>query len=239
MCKIKEYSDKMQSHLESVLLRIDTYLLQEDLSKQLFILRDLFGGTPSEIPFDEITQQTIDIDSVADLHDAYLNNILDSNIIYCLKNASVEGINQDIYLNKFFVAFYVQSNKYHIENIILSIKDTYFQKQDIPTIYSYLRLNYHLENIPNKELWDICDKSAFPIMEEVDYNGKYTDTIERDKIFIDLSRSISPCNSDAGRYDVNIQTKTIFAAPILNEVKGRILDAARQSKNEITRCFKS
>ncbi len=238
MCRIKEYSDKMQNHLESVLLRIDTYLLSEDLSKQLSILRDLSGGTPSEIPFDEITQQTIDIDSVADLHDAYLNNILDSNIIYCLKNASLKGINQDIYLNKFFIAFYVQSKEYNIEDIILSIKDTYFQKQDIPTIYSYLRLNYHLENIPNIELWNICDRSAFPIMEEVDYNGKYTDTIERDKIFIDLSRSISLYNPDADQYDVNIQTKTIFAAPMLKEVDKLILDAAQQSKKEVTRCFK-
>lgn len=239
MCRIKEYNENMQNHLESVLLRIDTYLLPEDLSKQLTILRDLFGGTPSEIPFDEITQQIVDIDSVADLHDAYLNNILDSNIIYCLKNASLGGINQDIYLNKFFVAFYVQSNEYRIEDIILSIKDTYLKTQNIPTIYSYLRLNYHLENIPNTKLWNICDRSAFPIMEEVDYNGKYTDTIERESIFIDLSRSVSPYNPGSDGYDVNIQTKTIFEAAMLKEVDKLIWDAALQSKNEVTRCFKS
>lgn len=228
----------MHHYLDSVMLRIDTYLFPEDLESIFQKLQEIFKGRPSEISFDEIIMQIIDIDSVAEMHDSYINNILDSKKVYLLNNANYLGIEQDIYLNKFFIAFNIKVSNQKIEDIIKAIEDSFSRLERINPLYCYLRLNYSLVHIKKDEIWNICDRSAFPIMEGLQYNGQYTDTIQIHDFYIDLSRTISN-NNDDNDVDVNIQTNAIFSTSSLQEVSEKIGDAVCLSINEISRCFNS
>lgn len=238
MCKIKPYSDQIHHYLDSVMLRIDTYLFPEDLESMLKKLQEIFNGRPSEISFDEINMQIIDIDSVSDLQNSFINNILESKKIYLLNNANSFGIMQDIYLNKFFIAFNVKGPIESIEKSIMAIQDAFSSLAKIDASYCYLRLNYSLVHVDKDEVWSICDRSAFPIMEGLGYDGQYTDSIQIDDFFIDLSRSIYN-NKNDNDVDVNIQTKLIFSTSSLQEVSEKIGKAVDLSKNEISRCFNS
>lgn len=240
MCKIKEYSETMHRYLNSVLLRLDTYFLREDLSEHAKLLKDLTNGIPSEIPFDEINGQLIDIDSVAILHDTYLNTILESKTMVCITHGNLNGTECDIFLNKYFIAFYIpiEAKRQTIEDSINAIREVYMNRHNIPLLFSYLRLNYSVERCGKKDLWEICDRSAFPVMEGNVYNGQYTDSIERNGMYIDLSRTISPSDAKSALYDVNIQTKTLFPVSDIKGATEKIPSAVKESKDEISRCFR-
>lgn len=239
MCKIKEYSDNMHSCLTSVLVRFDTYLLPNDINEIFGSLKNKLRAIPSEILFDDINEQIIDIDSVAVLHNVYLNNVLDSNGMFFLKDACHDGIGMDIYINKFFIAFNVQSNKHCIEDSIKSIESIesdILKEFGVLPEYCYIRLNYSKTEIKGADIWKLFDKSAFPVMEDRDYNGRYIDTISKKDIEVDLSRSIST-SGEGNRMDINIQTKAIFRIENPNEISERIKDAILISKDEVSRCF--
>lgn len=223
----------MQSYLDHVLLRLDTYLLYDDYKKHTQELKNLSNGTPSEIFFDEGNMQLIDIDSVADLHNTYINKILETNMI-CLKNGQLSDIKCDIYVTPYFVTFYIPSNGKPIEKIIHTINETYIKEIKIPLLFGYLRLNYSICKQSKENIWTICDKSAFPIMEDEDYSGQYTDSTERDDVYIDLSRTISSSDKESRLVDINIQTKAIFSISNITEQIPKVIEL---SKREISRCF--
>lgn len=227
----------MQSCLKSVFLRFDTYLLSEDLTKIVGELRNISHGIPSEIPFDDMRQQIIDIDSVAELHNVYINTILDSKKIFHLRNAEIEGIRMDIYVNTFFIAFNIQSDN-KIEDSVKAIENSFLNHFCIPTDFCYLRLNYAKTKVKQDKLWTIFDKSAFPIMDDIRLNGRYLDTVNKDGIFIDLSRVISSSDEDENLTDVYVQTKAVFETPNSKESIEDIHKAVSYSKDEISRCFR-
>ena len=237
MCKVKPYSDVMQKYLNSVLLRLDTYFLYDDYLKQAKVLQELSNGIPSEIPFDEILEQQIDVDSVADLHDTYINKILDSTLIR-LRDADFNGFRCDVFVNTYFIAFLIKSNNVTDPyKAIEAIKKEYLDRYDFPLQFSYLRLNYSVLKHKPESLWTICDRTAFPIIQETEFNGRYTDSIEKDGVFIDLSRSISPSEPKSEELDVNIQTKAILQTFDLKSLAVNILNVAEISRQEVSRCF--
>ncbi len=237
MCKVKPYSDAMQSYLTSVFLRLDTYFLYDDFREQAKLLKELSNGIPAEIPFDEILEQQIDVDSVADLHDTYINKILDSDLIR-LSNASINGMICDVFVNTYFIAFLFKAgNIPDPQQVVEAINQAYLQKYNYPLQFSYLRLNYSVLKQEPGNLWNICDRSAFPVIQEGEYNGRYTDSIERNGVFIDLSRSISPSEPKSEEIDVNIQTKAVLQSFDLRGVSLNIGEVTELSKQEISRCF--
>lgn len=237
MCKIKEYKDATNKYLNSILLRLDTYLLPDDIEKVLYDLRDKSKGTPSEIPFDDINEQIIDIDSVAELHNAYINTILDTKKIYTLKNTDFNGVELNIYLNKFFIAFEISKNDQNIEDAVNAIRNSFLNTYNMSIDFGYLRLSYSNVDIDNNNLWNVFDKSAFPVMDGAQSNGFYVDTVSDNNIDLDLIRSISPSSEYAGSSNVNIQTKAIFQTKSTAETSDKVLDAVSFSKREATRCF--
>ena len=159
--------------------------------------------------------------------------------MYFLKNAFIDGVEMGIYLNKYFIAFDIPSYGKSIESLIASVKDNYLNRFNFPVIGGYLRLNYSLQNIANDDLWNICDKSAFPILEDTGYNGNYSDLIVRDGISIDLSRTISQTEENIDRSDIVIQTKAIVQVQDLKGIDMNIMEVVSQSKKEVSRCFRS
>lgn len=228
----------MQNYLDSVLLRLDTYLLPDDYDKYAMLLKDLSGGIPSKIQFDEINEQLIDIDSVAELHNMYLNRILSSDLTL-LSKAKLNDIKFDIYINPYFIAFDIPSRSINIEDAIGAVKELFIDKVEIPLNFCYLRLNYSVIKKTEDEIWNICDRTAFPVLETTNgYNGQYTDSMTYDNIFLDLSRTISSSDADSGLFDSNIQTKAILRVSDSKEVSAKIMNVVEFSKQEITRCFK-
>lgn len=238
MCRIKSYNNKMQDYLDSILLRLDTYFLPDDYDKYAMLLKDLSGGIPSKIQFNEINEQLIDIDSVAELHNMYLNRILTSDLTL-LSKAKLNDIKCDIYINPYFIAFDIPSRSIQIEDAIGAVKELFLDKFEIPLNFCYLRLNYSVIKKTEDEIWDICDRSAFPVLESNNgYNGQYTDSMTYDDIFLDLSRTISSSDSNSGLLDSNIQTKAVFRVSDTKNVAEEIMNVVEFSKQEITRCFK-
>lgn len=238
MCKIKPYNETMNKCLNSILLRLDTYLLYEEIQKVALKLKELSHGIPSENIFDEINEQIIDIDSVAELHDTYINKILESNIIY-LRNSNINGVECDIYVNMYFIAFKITPNgREDIEYLVSQIL-TGLSELSLSIIFSYLRLNYSIHDKTSDEIWEICDKTAFPIMDGERYTGQYTDTTERNGVYIDLSRTITPTTEPNKKYDVNIQTKAILSTKNINDISEKIHNVITVSKEEVSRCFKA
>lgn len=237
MCRIKEYKEEMNKYLTSMVLRLDTYLLPDDIESVLHSLRDKSRGIPSEILFDDINEQIFDIDSVAELHNAYINTILDTKKIYTLKNANFNGIELDIFLNKFFIAFEISKNDQNVEDAINAIGGAFLKSYDMPIDFCYLRLNYSKIGIGNDNLWNVFDKSAFPVMDGAQYNGLYVDTVSYNDIDLDLIRSISSSSEDAGSSNVNIQTKAIFQTKSTADTSDKVLEVVSFSKREATRCF--
>ena len=189
---MKVYSDKMQTLLKYALIRFDTFLLNQDVEKYTSILRECFGGSIKEISFNEILEQFIDIDSVADTHNISITKVLQSNSIQ-LSELRIGQIQFDIIVNKFFIAFLTNKIDGNIEDSLSPICDAIKKMLETANLDLdlFLRLNYSVEKKSPDELWNICDRSAFPIMEGGNYSGQYTDSTEIDNTFIDLSRTIS------------------------------------------------
>ena len=68
---------------------------------------------------------------------------------------------------------------------------------------------HSVANLKNEDLWDVLDKSAFPIIEGNIPNGRYSDTLTRENVNIDLVRTISP-SQEEGLSDIYIQAMTLF-----------------------------
>lgn len=241
MCRIKEYSKMMQSHLGSILLRFDTYLLYDDFNKCATKLKEISNGIPSDVPFDEINEQLIDIDSVAELRDTYINKVIETDLV-SLTGARLNEIKCDIYVNPYFIAFSISSDGASIETSVENITATainVFQELGIHVNDIYLRLNYFVDKRTDADLWNICDKSAFPVMEGNGYNGQYTDSIIRDGIFLDLTRTISPSDEKINPElsDVIIQTKAVLTVSATENIAECIKNVVKLSKDEVTRCF--
>lgn len=237
MCKIKEYTNAMHSNLTSVLLRFDTYFLYDEYSKHAAILNEWFGGTPSEILFDEISNQLLDVDSIAELHDTFLNTVMSSKLIR-IKSARLDDIECDIYINPYFVAFDIIINGKSIEELINIIREAYIKKTEINLLFCYFRLIYSVCKVSQDLIWEICDRSAFPIMEEGGYSGQYTDSTEKEDVSIDLSRLISPSDKESSLTDIIIQSKAICPVSNMKEATEVMDKLILLSKNEISRCFK-
>lgn len=239
MCTVKSYNDSIHSYLDAVLLRIDTYLLPDDYDKYTILLKDLSNGIPSKIQFNEINEQLIDIDSVAELHNTYINRILMSDLTL-LSKANLNNIDCDIYVNPYFIAFYIPSKSIKIEKAIGAIKEIFLSKYEMPLDFGYLRLNYSVNKKTENDIWNICDRSAFPVLKEIGYNGQYTDSMKYDDdVYLDLSRTISPSDVDSNLLDINIQSKAVFPVSAMKGVADKIMNVIELSKNEITRCFNS
>lgn len=237
MCKVKPYSKEMQKYLDSVLLRLDTYFLYDEYQKQAKVLQDLSNGIASEIPFDEIIEQQIDVDNLSYLNDLYLNKILGSNLIK-LSNADFGGGKCDVFVNTYFIAFLIKPNEGVDPNdAIAAIRDKYLLDNNQPLQYTYLRLNYSVSRQKPETLWKICDRSAFPIIRDTEFSGSYTDSIEEDGVDIDLGRSISPSEPKSKELDINIQSKAVVKSSNFNSIADDIINIVKLSEKEITRCF--
>ena len=237
MCRTKSYNDCMQSFLDAIVLRLDTYLLPNDYDNVATRLRDLTGAVPSNIQFTEINEQIIDIDSVAQLHNAYLNKILMSDLIL-LSHAKLQDIECEIYVNPYFIAFEIPSRSIKIEKAVSSVRESILTKLDFPLDFGYLRLNYSVNKKNKDEIWNICDSSAFPILDVNASSGQYIDSMKSDEFFIDLIRAISPSEAESDLVDINIQSKVIWEVEDINMITNRIMEVAELSKKEITRCFR-
>ena len=138
----------------------------------------------------------------------------------------------------YFIAFKITPDGKNIEDLVSRIL-TGISELNLSLIFGYLRLNYSILDKTPDEMWEICDKTAFPIMDGERYSGQYTDTIPHDDVYTDLSRTISPSNIQDNKCDVNIQTKAILPITGITGLSERIHDVIRVSKDEISRCFKA
>lgn len=236
MCKIKEYSPLMQSYLNSVFLRFDNYLLEEDKNRTILTLREIFGGNPTESYLDEYLQHILDVDGIASTHDISITEVLRTTVLI-LRDITLEECKCEIFVHKFFIAFYFEKEGIDLNNLrnVLELKLKEI-KMNIPIEDLCIRLFYLIANIHNEQLWSIIDKSAFPIIEGNSYNGRYTDSTSRDNISIDLTRTISP-SEERGYSNIAIQTMAFASFDFINGSNEIIKTMIESSKEEITRCF--
>lgn len=237
MCRVKKYSEKMRQYLTAALLRLDTFLLYDDFLRQPEILRKLFGGHPSSPSFNDLIAQAVDVDSVADLHGTYINKVLDSELIF-LEGCRLAGKTFNIFVNTYFIAFDITDPGSDLNDLIGDIVGKYLTVSGLSLSYAYLRLNYSVDRKKADQLWQICDRSAFPLMEGGEYTGQYTDSREIENIFMDLSRFISPSEKGSEQLDVTIQTKAVISIGAENNVADDVMSALAHSEIEVTRCFK-
>lgn len=228
----------MQKHLDSILLRLDTYFVYDDYQKHAQMLMDLSRGLPSPVPFDEIMIQQLDVDSVAELHDTYINKILDSDLIR-LRQADLSGVKCEIYINTYFVAFLfsVKDGDISPDIAMNAVKQAYLEQFKLPLIFSYLRLNYSVGTPSLEKMWEICDRTAFPILNEEVCDGRYTDSNQKDAVFIDLTRSIFK-EKESPAVVVNVQSKAVNQTSDLREAAESIMNMVEISQMEVSRCFK-
>lgn len=179
----------------------------------------------------------MDVDSVADLHGTYINKVLHTELI-CLDDCKIAGKTFRIFVNSYFVAFEIYDPGTDLKDMIGSIVGKYMGDSNVPLSYLYLRLNYSVDRKHPDQLWQICDRSAFPVMEGGEYTGQYTDSREVENIFLDLSRFISPTERGSDELDVTIQTKAVMPVGAGDNVVDDVMSTLVKSESEVTRCFK-
>lgn len=233
MCKIKKYTEDMQSHLNSVLFRFDSYLLEDDKNDAIKTLRDIFGGNPAESFMDEYLQQILDVDSIASVHGISITEVLNTTVLM-LRGVKCEDYECEIFVHKYFIALFFRTNGIDLSLLQKRVGDN-IVKVAQPVESLCIRLSYSI-NISNKELWNVIDKTAFPIMDESVYNGRYTDSALKGNISIDLTRTISPA-SQSEFSDIVIQTMAFASLNNMNNSIESIKNMIGLSTEEITRCF--
>lgn len=240
MCKIKEYTKSMQQSLISVMLRFDTYLLEDEKEGVIKMLRNVFGGNITESFMSEYLQQVLDIDSIALLHNSTITDILKTHVLI-LDDVKISNYVCQIFVHKYFIAIYCKDGGIDIpilkNEIISQVQKQITDKSyDLPAEYLCIRLLHHLNELNNQELWGILDKSAFSVIDAVTFNGRYTDTSSRDSINIDLTRTISPSEKE-GCSNIAIQTMACVSLKYLSQSIEYLDTMLDLSKEEISRCF--
>lgn len=239
MCRIKRYSQCIQDTLISVMLRFDTYLLEDDKECVIKILRDTFGGNLAELNMDDYLQQKLDVDSIALIHETSITEVIRTPALI-LKDIRFEGSICDIYVHKYFISLYCetrQTYKIDLSNLQQTIKNRIVDnKNDISIISCCVRMFHSVANLKNEDLWDVLDKSAFPIIEGNIPNGRYSDTLTRENVNIDLIRTISP-SQEEGLSDIYIQAMTFVSLENIRQSIEYIDNMFQFSKEEVSRCF--
>lgn len=233
MCKIKKYTEDMQSHLNSVLFRFDSYLLEDDKNDAIKTLRDIFGGSPAESFMNDYLQQKLDVDSIASVHDISITEVLNTTVLI-LRGVKIDDYECEIFVHKYFIALFFRTNGIDLSLLQKRVGDN-IVKLAQPVESLCIRLSYSI-NISNKEIWNVIDKTAFPIMDESVYNGRYTDSALKGNISIDLTRTISPA-SQSEFSDIVIQTMAFTSLNNMNNSIESIKNMIGLSTEEITRCF--
>lgn len=236
MCKIKAYTDKMNQYLSTIMCRFDTYLLDKDIQSITDLLRGKFGGMLYDSNFSDDLQQDLDVDGIAEMNDMSISEVVRTPVLI-IRNAQIEDCFFNLYIHKYFIAFFASvDEKTNSDLVIQTLKSVLGTLGDVPVNDMILRLFYSLPSVKNTDLWNVLDRTAFPVMDGGIINGNYSDSFDKDDISVDLNRMITPA-VEGGKSNVYIQTLSFVECEHICCIEERIGNIIESSQEEISRCF--